>query len=114
VVAGPSGSLIPDAQVTAAEQGTGFSPSSRTLQDGSCDIPLLPPGRNHGQAAKGGFETLSQAPITLLANEPQTQLPHERGRTDNDGAQFCGKPACVIKSGTNQLWLCNFHGEARQ
>ena len=68
MVTGPSGSLIPDAQVTAAEQGTGFSRSSRTLQDGSYDIPLLPPGRNHVEAAKGGFETLSQGPITLLVN----------------------------------------------
>ncbi len=64
VVTDLSGSLIPDAQVTAAEQGTGFSCSSRTLQDGSHDIPLLPPGRNHVEAAKGGFETLSQGPIT--------------------------------------------------
>lgn len=68
VVAHPSGSLIPDTQVTAAEQGTGFSRSSRNLQDGSDHIPLLPPGRNHVEAAKGGFETLSQGPITLLVN----------------------------------------------
>jgi hypothetical protein len=62
VVTDPSSSLIPD------EQGTGFSRSSRTLQDGAHDISLLPPGRNHVGAAKGGFETLSQGPITLLVN----------------------------------------------
>jgi hypothetical protein len=48
--------------------GTEFSRSSRNLHDGSDHIPLLPPGRNHVETAKGGFETLSQGPITLLVN----------------------------------------------
>src|ERR1035441_332334 len=54
VVTDPNGSLIPGAQVTVAEQGTGFSRSSRALQDGSYDIPLSLPGRKHVEAAKGG------------------------------------------------------------
>jgi hypothetical protein len=68
VVSGPGGSLIPDTQVTAAEQGTGFIRSSRNLQDGSDHRSLLPRGRNHVEAAKDGFETLSQGSITLLVN----------------------------------------------
>jgi hypothetical protein len=68
VVSDPSGAMIPDAQVTAVEQSTGFNRSSRSLQDGSYDIPLLPPGQYRVEAAKSGFETLSQGPITLLVN----------------------------------------------
>ena len=68
VVSDPSGAMIPDAQVTAVEQSTGFSRSSRSLRDGSYDIPLLPPGQYRVEAAKSGFETLSQGPITLLVN----------------------------------------------
>jgi len=68
VVTDPSGSLIPDAQVTAVEQRTGFSRSSQTRQDGSYDIPLLPPGQYLVEVAMSGFETLSQGPITLLVN----------------------------------------------
>jgi len=68
VVTDPSDSRSPDAQVTATEQGAEFSRSSRNLHDGSDHIPLLPPGRNHVETAKGGFETLSQGPITLLVN----------------------------------------------
>jgi hypothetical protein len=43
VVTDPSDSPIPDAQVTATEQGTEFSGSSRNLHDGSDHIPMLPP-----------------------------------------------------------------------
>jgi hypothetical protein len=68
VVTDPSGALIPDAQVTAVEQSTGFNRSSQSLRDGSYDIPLLPPGQYRVEAAKSGFETLSQGPITLLVN----------------------------------------------
>ncbi len=55
VVSDPSGAMIPDTQVTAVEQSTGFNRSSRSLQDGSYDTPLLPPGQYRVEVAKSGF-----------------------------------------------------------
>jgi hypothetical protein len=68
VVKDQTGAVIPGAQVTVVEQGTGFTRSGQTLQDGSYNIPLLPPGEYRVKASRRGFRTSVQGPFTLLVN----------------------------------------------
>jgi hypothetical protein len=68
VVKDQTGAMIPGAPVTAVEQGTGFTRSSRTLPNGSYNITLLPPGQYVVKASKSGFETSVQGPFTLSVN----------------------------------------------
>jgi hypothetical protein len=44
-VTDPSGAVIPGSTVTAVELDRGFSRSAVTLDDGTYQIALLPPGR---------------------------------------------------------------------
>lgn len=67
-VADPSGAVVPEVAVTAAEEEKGFSRSTITQADGSYEIPLLPPGHYRLTAEKSGFEKSSQGPIELLVN----------------------------------------------
>jgi hypothetical protein len=64
-VTDPSGAVVPEVTVTAAEASTGFSRSVHTMADGSYEIPLLPPGQYRLSAEKPGFEKTTQGPIEL-------------------------------------------------
>lgn len=67
-VTDPSGGVIPGVTVTAVEQDMGFTRSSVTLDDGSYEIPLLPPGHYRLSAEKAGFEKTTQGVIELTVN----------------------------------------------
>lgn len=67
----PSGAVIPGALVTIAEEDKGFSRSVTTSNDGSYEIPLLPPGRYVLRVQKEGFEKSERGPMTLLVNQHQ-------------------------------------------
>ena len=65
----PSGAVVPGALVTITEKDKGFSRSVTTANDGSYEIPLLPPGRYVLRAQKEGFNKLERGPLTLLVNQ---------------------------------------------
>ena len=52
----PSGAVVPGALVTITEKDKGFSRTATTSNDGSYEIPLLPPGRYAIAAKKEGHE----------------------------------------------------------
>ena len=63
-----SGAVIAGAQVTAAEQDTGFTRSATTLSDGSYEIPLMPPGHYRIEVQAAGFEKTMTGTVQLLVN----------------------------------------------
>ena len=65
----PSGAVVPGAVVTITEKDKGFSRSVTTSNDGSYEIPLLPPGRYFVRAQKQGFQKFERGPLTLLVNQ---------------------------------------------
>jgi len=65
----PTGAVIPGALVTITEKDKGFSRSVTTSNDGSYEIPLLPPGRYVLAAQKEGFQKFVRGPLTLLVNQ---------------------------------------------
>lgn len=65
----PSGAVVPGTQVTITEKDKGFSRSVTSSDDGSYEIPLLPPGRYELNAQKLGFRKFERGPLTLLVNQ---------------------------------------------
>jgi hypothetical protein len=65
----PSGAVVPGAHVTITEKDKGLTRSVTTSNDGSYQIPLLPPGRYVLGAQKAGFNKFSRGPLTLLVNQ---------------------------------------------
>jgi hypothetical protein len=70
-VTDPSGAVVPGALVTITEKDKGFSRSGTTSNDGSYEIPLLPPGQYILRAQKEGFLRIERGPMTLLVNQHQ-------------------------------------------
>ncbi len=66
-----TGAVIPGATVSAVELGKGFSRSAVTLDDGTYEIALLPPGHYRLTAAKEGFEKTTQGSLDLTVNQHQ-------------------------------------------
>ncbi len=69
IVIDASGAAVPGATVTAADKATGFSRSKVTLNDGSYEIPLLPPGQYRLTAEASGFQKATEDPVTLLVDQ---------------------------------------------
>jgi outer membrane receptor protein involved in Fe transport len=63
-----SGAVIPGVTVTAVEIGTGLTRRTETHEDGSYEIPLLPPGHYRLSAEKVGFEKITQGVINLMVD----------------------------------------------
>ena len=55
-VADPTGAVLPNATVTVADQGTGFSRSVRSNQDGNYVVPNLPTGNYRVTCDSPGFK----------------------------------------------------------
>jgi hypothetical protein len=68
-VTDPTGGEVPGVLVTAIEQNRGFSRRATTLDDGTYDITLLPPGTYRLTAEKRDFEKTSQSGIDLTVNQ---------------------------------------------
>ena len=64
-----SGAVIHGAVVTIEEMDKGFSRSATSRNDGSYEIPLLPPGRYNLTAEKQGFRKFDRSSLTLLVNQ---------------------------------------------
>jgi hypothetical protein len=67
VIKDPSGALVPNAEVTAAEQNTGARKSVRTNGAGEYVIPLLPVGTYTVSAGMAGFRTAERRDLSLSA-----------------------------------------------
>jgi hypothetical protein len=68
VVRDPSGALIPDVKVRAANVATGVQQVVRTNADGFYEFLSLPVGTYNVQAEKGGFETYRETGLVLNVN----------------------------------------------
>jgi hypothetical protein len=64
-----SGGLISAVVVRATEQNKGFTRSTTTMNDGTYDITLLPPGHYRLTAEKTGFEQADYGVIDLSVNQ---------------------------------------------
>lgn len=66
-IADTSGAVVPEAQVTVTNVGTGVSRSLKTNSSGYYSMPNLPPGTYKVSAQKPGFATGVHAGISLFA-----------------------------------------------
>jgi hypothetical protein len=71
-VSDPAGSAVAGAQVTATQEGTGFSRSAVTDADGLYVIPSLQPATYSVSAEAKGFSTSKHSGIILLADQTLT------------------------------------------
>jgi hypothetical protein len=69
VVVDPTGARVPGATVTVTNIGTSVRTASKTNDDGSYLIPLLPPGKYAVQVEHSGFKTFERSPIELRLND---------------------------------------------
>jgi Carboxypeptidase regulatory-like domain len=68
-VTDPSGAVVPNAQVTATEPGTGFSISVTTGAEGAYVIPSARPTKYTLTVEAAGFRKYVQSDVILLANQ---------------------------------------------
>ena len=68
----PGGASVAGAQVTATQEGTGFSRSAVTDTDGLYVIPSLQPATYRLTVEAKGFSTSKESGITLLADQTLT------------------------------------------
>ena len=71
-VTDPGGASVAGAQVTATQEGTGFSRSAVTDSDGLYVIPSLQPAAYSLTVEAKGFSTSKQSALTLLADQTLT------------------------------------------
>ncbi len=71
-VTDPEGASVAGAQVTATQEGTGFSRSALTDTDGLYVIPSLQPATYRLTVEAKGFSTSRETGITLLADQTLT------------------------------------------
>src|SRR5271166_3281168 len=72
IVRDPRGAVIPNASITAIEEGTGFASTVRTGSDGEYVIPSLRPTTYTVTTAVNGFKKSSEAGVALQANQSVT------------------------------------------
>lgn len=65
----PSGAVVPNAKVTATQQGTGFTRSTVTSSSGNYVLPNLTVGTYDVTAEAPGFKTASSTDLTLDVNQ---------------------------------------------
>jgi hypothetical protein len=68
VVTDGTGALVTDAQITAVNQGTGFTRTIKSDASGAFSLPQIPPGVYRVTATKDGFETTVQESVQLEVN----------------------------------------------
>src|SRR5438445_2328981 len=71
-VTDPGGAAVAGAQVTATQEGTGFSRSAMTDSDGLYVIPSLQPAAYSLSVEAKGFSTAKESGLTLLADQTLT------------------------------------------
>lgn len=65
----PSGSIVPAAQVSIANEGTGLRRVTTSNDAGSYVLPLLPPGRYRITVQKEGFKPMTRTGIELKVDQ---------------------------------------------
>jgi hypothetical protein len=69
VVRDPTGSVVPEAQITAANNETGASYQTRSNGDGNYSLPALLPGTYKVTCSHPGFKRLDRAAITVEVSQ---------------------------------------------
>jgi hypothetical protein len=72
VVTDPTGAVIPDAQITIVNQGTGLKRTTATQATGEYIVPQLAPGVYDITVVKSGFGQQSQSSVQLEVNQSLT------------------------------------------
>jgi Carboxypeptidase regulatory-like domain/TonB dependent receptor len=67
-----SGAVVPDAEITLTNTGTGVAQTKVSSGSGLYSFLEIPPGNYTLQASKNGFETVLQPPFTLRVNQSTT------------------------------------------
>src|SRR5690349_18187383 len=65
----PSGGVVPGAEVTVRNEGTGLSQVTHTGTDGSFLVPSLPSGRYRVTVQQAGFKTLTREALELAVDQ---------------------------------------------
>ena len=82
VVKDTSGGVVPGAQLTATNIGTGTTYSATSNQDGIFSFPALPPAQYRLACQKQGFKRFEQGPVPLQVNQAfQLNVTLEPGET---------------------------------
>jgi len=68
-ISDPSGATVPDASVSASNEGTGLRRAASTNAEGSYVLPLLPPGRYRITAQKDGFKPVTRTGVVLQVDQ---------------------------------------------
>lgn len=71
-VTDPSGASIPNAKVTLADKGTGYTRETSTDRDGAYQLPQLPPATYSLTVTAQGFKRYERTSITMLVATPYT------------------------------------------
>jgi hypothetical protein len=69
VVEDPTGAVVPQAKVTATNEGTGYQQSAVSDERGEFTLSFLPTGRYQLRVEAAGFKTFVQTGITLEAGQ---------------------------------------------
>jgi hypothetical protein len=69
----PAGAVVPGAEVTVQNEGTGLTRTATTQGDGTFLFPALPVGHYKLTVTKSGFTTYVQSGIILTVNQAATQ-----------------------------------------
>jgi Carboxypeptidase regulatory-like domain len=69
-VADTSGAIIPGANVTITNAGTGLVRKTQTAKDGTYVVPLLPVGEYRVTVSRSGFKTVTRTGVVVSADHP--------------------------------------------
>ena len=69
IVTDPSGAAIPGCPIKVANELTGLTWNTLTVEDGSYLVPLLPPGSYRVEASKSGFKTTVRQNVSLSVQQ---------------------------------------------
>src|SRR5262245_5026318 len=102
VVSDPTGAVVPGAQMTIVNTGTGVKRNSVSNDSGNYTVPLLDPGNYELTTTKDGFRPISRSGITLHVGQvARIDLVMELGSV-SEAVQITGE-APLVESETSSL-----------
>jgi hypothetical protein len=85
----PSGSVVPDAEITVRNEGTGLAVRASTDASGTYSAPNLPAGMYEVSARKAGFQSYKVSGLQLLASQTVRQDVTLQSGRDPADVQCC-------------------------
>ena len=98
-----SGAVVPNAEVTAVQVGTGISSTTTTGGQGNFVFPILPPSTYNITATRAGFEAYTEKGVVLRADNAVTEnITLKPGRTSETVTVSADTAQVDVTTGTQQ------------